>query len=188
MQYGHLLLLALVIMLPAACRIPNSAHELVRTRQGMSDGEALPVVRTGDADGAPAGCSPADVTNRLSAMFAAINRGDPTVVAEFYGVAPNVPFQWYSLDEYAAFSLAELEAYLRERHAHQEQLQLERIQFNGWDPGRGLVHFGPLRLSRTADDLPAGPHVVEGKGAFHCQRQTVVVLSLATQRHEGASS
>lgn len=50
------------------------------------------VVVIGEADGAPIGCSPDDITARIAKMFDAINRGDPTVVDEFFGRKSSAPF------------------------------------------------------------------------------------------------
>jgi len=54
---------------------------------------------------------------------------------------------------------------------------VESIQFNGWERARGLIHFGPVMISRTADDLSA-PFQALGKGAYSCARQQFVVLCL----------
>ena len=52
---------------------------------------------------------------------------------------------------------------------------------NSWDSGRGLVHFGPVTMTRHADDLKPGlggpERLAEGKGAYHCKTRAFVVLS-----------
>ena len=151
------------------------------------------VLVTGAAEGAPAGCSPDEVTARIVEMFAAVNRGDPNLVDEFFGRQSQAPFQWYSMDEFGkteaeenhfvAYAWDELDAYWPERYRQQERLQLRSVQFNGWEGARGLVHFGPIVLARQADDLRPGlggpESLAEGKGAYHCGTRAFVVLSLS---------
>src|SRR5688572_14829338 len=56
-------------------------------------------VMTGQADGAPTGCSPHDIAHRMVEMLDAINRGDTNVVDEYWGRSQNAPFFWYSITE-----------------------------------------------------------------------------------------
>lgn len=154
------------------------------------------VVLTGQADGAPAGCSPNEIARRFEAMFRAINRGEPNVVDEFFGRKSGASFAWYSMTEFGqteadknhfvAYTWDELDAYLKRRYQQHEQLQLLSLQFNGWDPGRGLVHLGPIVITRYADDLRLGlggpERIAEGKGAYHCRTQAVVAFSLSMER------
>lgn len=145
-------------------------------------------VVTGQADGAPAGCSPADIAARAAAMFAAISQGDEQVVDDYFGQQRAAPFQWYSMTEtgpteadknhFVAYTLDDLTAYFTRRYAHPEQVRLHQIAFNGWEAARGIVHFGPIALTRQADDLPAGDGQVDGKGAYHCATHAFIVLSL----------
>ena len=151
------------------------------------------ILVTGAAEGAPAGCSPEEVAQRIVQMFEAVNRGDPNVVEEFFGRESRGPFQWYSMDEFGrteadknhfvAYTLDELDLYWLERYWQHERLQLRSVEFNGWEGARGLVHFGPIVLSRQADDLQPGlggpERLAEGKGAYHCKTRAFVVLSLS---------
>lgn len=138
------------------------------------------VIITGEADGAPPGCSPEQIASRFMALLQAWNAGDPALVPAFFGIEDGTPFQWYSMDREALFHLTDLHHYVQGRVAQHDQMHLQAIQVNGWDAGRGLVHFGPVQLLRTADDLPAGSHAVQGKGAYHCDHHRFVALSLAT--------
>lgn len=150
-------------------------------------------VVTGHADGAPIGCSPQDITHRLAEMFDAINRGDPNLVDEYFGRKDGAPFAWYSMTEvgktdaevnnFAAHSWDSLAAYFEQRYQQHERMHLRSVQFNGWEPERGLVHFGPIEFTRYADDLRPGlggpESIALGKGAYHCKAKAFVVLSLA---------
>ncbi len=148
------------------------------------------VIVTGQADGAPIGCSPQEVAQRLADLFDAINRGDPNVAPEFFGRQDGGYFQWYSmgagetngqaLHHFVTRDLNELAAYFAKRHAHGEHLQLQRLKVNGWENGRGLVHFGPVEFTRTADDLNPAMNSGFGKGAYHCGGHVFEVLSLGT--------
>ena len=100
--------------------------------------EANPdVVLTGQADGAPVGCSPEDITGHINEMLDAISRSDPNVVDEYFGRKNAAPFFWYSIGEFVAYSWDELDLYFQQRYQQHEQLQLRSIEFNGWEPERG---------------------------------------------------
>lgn len=138
---------------------------------------------SGNAEGAPAGCSAEDVAARLAGLFDAISRGDAGVVDEYFGRASGAAFQWYSIglsenDSFAAYNWGDLEAYFEQRYRQNERLQLLSVEITGWDAGRGLVHFGPISLTRQADDLGWRAQPLGGKGAYHCGRQAFVVLSI----------
>jgi hypothetical protein len=108
-------------------------------------------------------------------MAAAVNNADPNMAHDFFGG------QWYCTVEegqpFTAYTTSELEAHLQRRYAQHEQWQVESIQFNGWEQTRGLVHFGPVVIWRTADDLEK-PFESMGKGAYSCEQQRFVVLCL----------
>lgn len=174
--------------------IARRALMLFAFLMGVSACQSDAVIVTGQAAGAPPGCSAHDVAQRLVDLFDAINRGDPNVVPEFFGRKESERFQWYSIGEsgkagtaenfFVAHRLDELAAYFVQRHAQHEHLQLRRLKVNGWDEGRGLVHFGPVEFTRTADDLvlPPADMVAQGtgKGAYHCEGRAFVVLSLVS--------
>jgi hypothetical protein len=102
---------------------------------------------------------------------------------------------WYSMTErhnagprsgdqqFVAWTRDDLAVYWQQRQRQHEHLELRRLQVNSWEPERGLVHFGPLVVSRRADDLAPPPSgssgQAVGKGAFHCATRTFVVISLA---------
>jgi hypothetical protein len=167
----------------AACQ--SSGRATVSTETVSAPILPSSVQVSGQADGAPPGCSPQDVANRLIELFDAIGRGDPNVVPDFFD---GPQFAWYGIGEanmpggveknrFVAHSLEELPAYFTQRHEKHEQVTLRELQVNGWEPERGLVHFGPVVLYREADDLRG---MAEGKGAYHCETQTFAVLSLAS--------
>lgn len=137
----------------------------------------------GQADGAPAGCSPHDVGERLEGLFEALNQNDLEQAMSFFGTGDRL--EWYSAPEgdsqaSTAYNLKDLSAYFFRRQAHHEQSQLHKFQANGWDAGRGLVHF-QFDATRRADDLGDGkPSTIGGKGAFHCQQQAFIVISLGS--------
>jgi hypothetical protein len=148
---------------------------------------------TGNADGAPIGCSPQDVASRIVEMLDALNRGDTNkLVDEYFGRKEKAPFEWYSMTEFGktdteknhfvAYTWEDLARYFEQRHQQHEQMKLRWVQFNAWDAGRGLVHFGPLEVTRHADDLSRGlggsESIASGKGAYHCDTKAFVVLSL----------
>lgn len=135
----------------------------------------------GQADGAPTGCSARDVGERLGRLFAAVSQHDTEQAMRFFGEGDL--FEWYSAPERepqagTVYAVSDLPAYFARRQSQHEQLQLHKFQANGWDAGRGLVHF-QFDATRRADDLgDAQPSTIGGKGAFHCQQQAFIVISL----------
>ncbi|MBN2502486.1 MAG: hypothetical protein JXB38_17010 [Anaerolineales bacterium] len=145
---------------------------------------------TGAAEGAPEDCRPEQVAARLDQLGQAISTQDIGRVLTFFDESP---FQWYSIDEaptstaqgFTAYNLADLEAYFLERFAQDEKWELVELYVNGWDSARKLVHFGPVHIRRTANDLPleleGSENLTDGKGAYHCESQTFIVLSLVME-------
>jgi hypothetical protein len=142
------------------------------------------IVVTGQADGAPAGCGVQEIAQRLLDFATAFNRGDPQLTPAFFN--SRAPFAWYSAPDgdprtgghVAVYSAKELPAYFERRQAQHEQPQFKRIKVNGWESGRGLVHF-EFTVNRQADDLNGGAaRDVMGKGALHCQTQAFVAFSI----------
>ncbi|MGA9531970.1 MAG: hypothetical protein WBR18_04575 [Anaerolineales bacterium] len=144
---------------------------------------------SGTALGAPAECGPNEVAEQLADLGSAISHAELNRTMEFFRGGP---FHWYSMSEastsetnkrhFVAYTLDDLEAYFIGRFTHDEHWALKELQVNSWDAERGLVHFGPVHIRRTADDLPEGlggaAHLAEGKGAYHCVSKTFAVLSL----------
>ena len=142
---------------------------------------------TGAAEGAPEDCSAEQVAARLDQLGQAISVQDIDRVLTFFDESP---FQWYSIDEtptseaqgFTAYNLADLEAYFLERFAQNEKWELVELHVNSWDSARKLVHFGPVHIRRTANDLSPDlgelENLTDGKGAYHCDSQTFIVLSL----------
>ena len=147
---------------------------------------------TGEADGAPVGCSPQDIADRIVEMFNAINLGDPNLVDEYFGRTSHAPFQWYSMtivrnnntviNHFVAHTWDDLDAYFRLRYQQHEQMRLLDMQFNGWNPAIGVVDFGPIEIVRHADnfapDLLLTEGIASGKGTYHCKTKAFIVLSL----------
>ncbi len=144
-----------------------------------------PVVVTGDSAGAPIGCSPEEIAQRIEEAFDAINRADPDVVDEYFGRADFAPFGWYTIGNneefFSAYQWRTLDEYLGQRFQQHEHLELRSIRFNSWDEERGLVHFGPIEVARWADDLGETERNYSGKGAYYCETRTIVVLSLGEE-------
>lgn len=122
-----------------------------------------------------------------------MNRGDTDLlVDEYFGRQDGAPFTWYSMmevgktdiekNQFVAYTWDNLAGYFDQRHQQHEQIKLRKVQFNAWEAGRGLVHFGPVELSRHADNLSPGlggsESIASGKGAYHCATKAFVVLSL----------
>jgi hypothetical protein len=135
------------------------------------------VIITGHADGAPSQCTTEEVTARLVSLYEGINREDRDVTSEYFSRSS---FTWYCMHEpdepHTVYDLDELGSYFEQRYEQHETLRLVSITFNGWDEPRGLLHFGPFVIERTADDLDSVPTTVLGKGAYHCETRTFAVL------------
>lgn len=88
-----------------------------------------------------------------------------------------------STRDFVTYTLADLERYFSERFEQEEKWELVELYVNSWETGRGLIHIGPVRIHRTANDLSEGlggkNQLTQGKGAYHCATETFVVLSLA---------
>jgi len=110
-------------------------------------------------------------------LATAVNNAEENAAREFFGNGSSM--EWFCTMEdgqpFTAYTTDELEAHFQRRYAQHEQWQVESIQFNGW--ARGAIHFGPVIIRRTADDL-SSPYRVLGKGAYNCARQQFVVLCL----------
>lgn len=136
---------------------------------------ATPII-TGSAEGAPEGCTVETVTDRLMDLAAAVNQADENAAREFFGTGS---MEWFCTVEdgepFTAYTTDDLEAHFQRRYAQHEQWRVDSVQFNGW--ARGLIHFGPVIIWRTADDL-SSPFKAGGKGAYSCGRQQFVVLCL----------
>lgn len=143
---------------------------------------SLPTV-TGQADGAPAGCSVQEVAQQLQDFAVAFNDGDRQQLSTLF--SNHAPFAWYSAPEGDAtfrdiYTVEELPQYFEQRHTQHEYLEFKRIQVNGWEEQRDLVHFGFV-VSRRADDLNSGQaREVIGKGAFHCKTKTFIAISIGS--------
>jgi hypothetical protein len=140
------------------------------------------VVMTGQADGAPAGCGVPEVGQRLLDFASAFNDRKPETAETFFD--SRAPFAWYSAPEgapketIAVYSADDLPKYFEQRYAQNETLQFKRINVNGWEAERGVVHFD-FTVNRQADDLNRGISVdVVGKGALHCATKSFVVISI----------
>ena len=147
------------------------------------------VILSGPVEDAPAGCKPRVVAQRLTELFAALDAGQSDIVPQYFGSVQHDMFQWYSMtrigpgaekDNYVTHDLKELATYFVKRHQQHEHMRLVRLQVNSWQGD--LVHFGPLTVMRSADDLHFGSKAteygVDGKGTMNCKQGTFLVLSL----------
>ena len=84
---------------------------------------------------------------------------------------------------FVAYQLDEVNTYFQERYQQHEQLQLQSIQFNGWNGAIGTIEFGPVAFTREADDLGTSHSRFSGtgKGTYFCDQRAFIVLSLVTQ-------
>jgi len=134
---------------------------------------------TGNADGAPDGCTVDTVAERLQALATAVNSEEADVVPRFFGDSDGA-FQWYCMVEagepFTAYTLDDLNAYFQRRYEQNERWRLDSVTVNGWRSG--LLHFGPVIITRTAGDLDAPSFEALGKGAYSCDREMFAVLCL----------
>jgi hypothetical protein len=183
-----------VLVVVAGCRSSETERQPANADSLAVSPVPDSVVVTGEAAGAPPGCSPRRIASRLVAMFDAISQAKPGIVDDFFGRQRNAPFGVFSMNEGGAPQASknrftrvdtweDLAGYFEQRSQHREQIQLLRLQVNRWDPAYGLVHLGPIEVSRSADDLDpefGGPRrVARGKGAYHCATDAVVILNFA---------
>ena len=184
-------LLLVISFLLGSCVNSQTAPELGTAGGTPSDNIStlptnLPTV-TGQANGAPAGCSVQEVAQSLQDFATALNAGDQQQLLTLF--SDRAPFAWYSAAERGStyrdiYKVKELPQYFEERHAQHEYLEFKWIQVNGWEEQRGLVHFG-FALNRQADDLNSGQALeVIGKGAFHCETKAFVVTSIGDGSHQ----
>ena len=177
-------LLLVLSFLLGACSSSQTAPELGAAGRSTNDkistpSTSLPTV-TGQADGAPAGCSVQEVAQELQDFAVAFNDGDQQRLLTLFS---NRAFAWYSAPEGDStfrdiYKVEELPQYFEQRHTQHEHLEFKRIQVNGWEEQRGLVHFA-FAVNRQAEDLNSGQaREVIGKGAFHCKTKTFVVISI----------
>lgn len=158
----------------------------IAQKYGFSEGlvEGQLAVR-GEVPEAPEGCDARSVANRLAAFLEAIGSDGEVIQAEFFPSPESRVFEFFAvggggLGHFVANEVGELGEYFRSRHAESDHMELIGITVNRWDDGRGLVHFGPVLVTRSANDLSPGIHPVVGKGALHCESQTIGALSLNT--------
>lgn len=178
MRTSHFCFCLLFVMLGGAALFFSSCAAQQTQEQMMTT--ATPdmfanITITGQAKGAPEACTMETVTTRLVDLATAVNQADPNASENFFGG------QWFCTVEngefFTAYTKAELEAHLQRRYTQHEQWQIVSIQFNGWDAGRDLIHFGPVIIESIADDL-SSPFVATGKGAYSCSRQKFAVLCM----------
>ncbi len=131
-------------------------------------------------------CKATETRRVVSSFVAAWTRGDTAVADRL--VAPEPQYRWLSVglpglrSGPSAFKRDSLRAYLKQRRAKHDRLQLTKFKFNGSDV-RGNDGFGHFEFEavREADDWPPGTrHTRPGKGAIVCTlaRPMIAVLSL----------
>ena len=180
---------ATVTAVAASSETSPTAAQASPTPAATADLSAVEI--TGNADGAPEGCTVETVAARLQALATAINNEEPDVVPRFFGDSDGA-FQWYCMHEsdepFTAYTLDELDAHFQRRYEQNERWRLDSVVFNGWRSGK--VHFGPVIIRRTAADLDA-PFTALGKGAYHCRLEAFLVLCLGERvggQEEGAEA
>ena len=135
----------------------------------------------GDTTGAPRGCSAAAGISAISAWFAAFTDADSAGLAKASST-PNGRFvfstgKFTTSDRFIPVrTFEDLLAYARERARQRERMTVEEVRFNGW---RGRVlEWGPIYITRSANDLGDKPLPGVGKGGYWCG-QGVWYLHLA---------
>jgi hypothetical protein len=180
-QFSLRSLLLVFSFLLGACGSSQTAPEFGAAGRSTAS-TSLPTV-TGQADGAPAGCSVQEVAQELQDFAVAFNDGDQQHLLTLF--SNRAPFAWYSAPESDStfrdiYTVDELPQYFEQRHTQHEHLEFKWIQVNGWEEQRGLVHFA-FAVNRRADDLNSGQaREVIGKGALHCKTKTFVVISIGS--------
>jgi hypothetical protein len=151
-------------------------------RPAVRDRPAATAGRRAPATTRPS-CTPRSVRAAVAGFFAAMADGRVRDLDAF--VAPAPQFKWYSngvppgvRSGDRATDRRGLLAYLRQRQASHERVEITWLRVAGGGVQHGLGHFG-MRLRRTADDLPGGPQPLAGKGAVDCDdRHRLVVVSI----------
>jgi hypothetical protein len=177
-----LLLIAIILLLLAACSIPAATQP-----------EAQEVIVVRDNPTLPKGCSPAEVAQLIMGFLDAYNNGDQEQLIRFF---PRT-FEWYSdtvkadgveVDEEHHFNFTTrpgsqdvLLDYVAERHQYGDHLRLVSVDVAGpgWHGGADIA----FRLTREADDLEPDGHerYVEGGGTISCQTREFMVWGMGTR-------
>lgn len=130
-----------------------------------------------------AGCGAAQAVDALKTWFRAVSTGDTLLVRK--AIAPT--FEWVSVPlqidnsgkQFVGRDFPSLIGYVQERGRMHDTIELQDLTYNGWEGD--LLHIGPLRYRRTADDLGTAPLQGIGKAAYRCG-QGLVVLSIGHAR------
>jgi hypothetical protein len=163
---------AIVAMLAAACSPPAPASE--ERDEGVQE-----IVVTQESGEGPDSCTPGAVGEVVVRFLHAINTGAD--VTEF--IASD--FQWYSMTEgnprkdgrhFVAYSVEDLRDYVERRASHDESIKLLQLSMNH-DSTRDINHL-QIVFERTSDDTARFGTRGHGKGAFNCDEQKIMVLSL----------
>ncbi len=136
-QFSLTGLLLIFSFLLGACGSSQTAPESETVSRSPSDkistpATSLPTV-TGQADGAPAGCSVQEFAQQLQNFAAAFNEGDQQQLSTLF--SNRAPFAWYAAPEGAStmrsiYVVGELAQYFEQRHAQHEYLEFQQIQVN----------------------------------------------------------
>ena len=145
-----------------------------------NDADVRNVRIDGDTTGLPPSCTASAAVAALTGWFRAVSTGDTRAISG--NVSPR--FDWVSVAPFApkeplftTHEWADLASYVKRRSRAHERVRLESVTFTGWRSG--TLHFGPLCLERSADDLGPTPVRGIGKGAYKCG-DGVVALSIAS--------
>jgi hypothetical protein len=129
------------------------------------------------------GCRPHAIAERIIAFLDALNEGDPSDVAAFFGSE----FRWFSVTGSPEGNQRHFTAYTRRdaiRYATEKvnfNLSLRSVATGSPSPGRGDFAF-ELGWTKTMNGREALWQVV-GKGAINCASKEIDVWSMAVRPH-----
>jgi hypothetical protein len=138
----------------------------------------------------PEGCSLNEVYELVQGFLAAINAGDVASLRQYlpdHDGEPTLPdpnaFAWYTVTaddpgDFSTVHLAELYAYIQQRHRQHERLTLQALWVNRTE--QPSIEAGvTYDLLRTADDIPSAV-LTNGKGGINCATGTVFLWGMGT--------
>lgn len=151
------------------------------------------IVVTRTQTGLPRACRPRDAARFVQGMFTAFSTGDrDRFLRIFFG--PRVPterFRWFSIvdgvSDVNAVTRSQLLNYLASRVRKRDRVKLRHIDVKV-DRVQEVADFGFFAV-RRADDLPpdrgGSAGIFEGKGAYNCRAQTMIVFSASMEPAPG---
>jgi hypothetical protein len=161
----------------AACALLLAGAVLAGTATtGLGADDVIVVTLNTDPTLAP-GCRPGAVARVMQRFIDDFNAGDAAGAADAFALSDRN--RWFSMSEvgvrtWTVFRKRDLAAYVRERHAQGERLQLLMVNV----AGEGVSHAGiQFALTREANDVRpglGGPlRLAAGKGALYCRSRKI---------------